>query len=260
VTTEDIIVHIFCYVDDALGVVPKEPLAKLHPSEVVTIGILFALKGGHFHAFYRWLKRDYDGLFGGLPERTRLLRQLQRHEDLTDHLLCEPSLLCVADSYPIELIFPIRQGRSAQQVGGKGKDKGRWSVGVKLAWVVNTFGDVCGWSWQPMNQPDQDFLPLLAMFDQESVVMTDFGFRCAAGIPTNVKICKKGTWNERIAIETIFSLMTVICKAKKIHHRAAAYIQARLAYMAATFNVCLALFHTLHDADPFKISIAEFSL
>lgn len=33
----------------------------------VTIGILFALKGGHFCAFYRWLKRDFAALFAGLP-------------------------------------------------------------------------------------------------------------------------------------------------------------------------------------------------
>ena len=53
-TTEDIIVHIFCHVDNALLKIAKHGNAKLYPSEVVTIGILFALKGGHFHAFYRW--------------------------------------------------------------------------------------------------------------------------------------------------------------------------------------------------------------
>ena len=38
-------------------------------------------------------------------------------------------MLNVVDSYPIELIFPIRAGRSQQQFGAKSKDKGRWSVG-----------------------------------------------------------------------------------------------------------------------------------
>ena len=45
-TTEDIIIHIFCSVDDQMGKVEKVPQADLYPSEVVTIGILFALKGG----------------------------------------------------------------------------------------------------------------------------------------------------------------------------------------------------------------------
>ena len=43
VTTEDIIIHIFCVVDDGLNGVQKVVPAKLYPSEVVTIGLLFAL-------------------------------------------------------------------------------------------------------------------------------------------------------------------------------------------------------------------------
>src|SRR5579864_3805900 len=124
-TTEMIIIGIFCVVDDGMKEVEKHPQAKLYPSELVTIGILFALKGGHFRAFYRWLKRDFDGLFGGLPDRTTLLRQMRAQEDYTDHLLAQPSTLNVVDSYPIELIFPIRAGRSKQQLGTKSKDKGR---------------------------------------------------------------------------------------------------------------------------------------
>src|SRR2546422_9218571 len=79
-TTEDIILQIFCIVDDEMNEMPKHSQAKLYPSELVTIGILFALKGGHFRAFYRWLKRDYDALFAGLPDRTRLQRLLVTHQ------------------------------------------------------------------------------------------------------------------------------------------------------------------------------------
>src|SRR6266496_242522 len=102
-TTEDIIIHIFYHVDNGLSNIEKHPLSKLYPSEVVTIGILFALKGGHFRAFYRWLKRDYDGLFGGLPERTVLLRQLKTQQVHTDLLMAAPSLMNVVDSFPMEL-------------------------------------------------------------------------------------------------------------------------------------------------------------
>ena len=55
-TTEDIIIYIFCQVDDQMPEMGKHTQAKLYPSELVTIGILFALKGGYFRAFYRWLK------------------------------------------------------------------------------------------------------------------------------------------------------------------------------------------------------------
>lgn len=260
-TTEDIIIHIFCLVDDALKGIAKDPCAKLYPSEVVTIGILFSLKGGRFRAFYRWLKRDYNALFGGLPHRTALQRQLREQQDHTDLLLAQPSVLNVADSYPIELLFPIREGRSKQQVGTKGKDKGRWSIGLKLCWIINTFGQVCGWIWDGMNCPDQDFLDFFEEYDEQAIILADWGFRCAQGVPANVKICKKGTWNDRMPVETTFSLLTVVCNAKKIFHRAEDYIEARLAYMAAMFNVLLKLFHQLHpDESLFKMSIAEFSL
>ncbi len=44
--TEDIIAHLFCPIDDRLKFVPKHPQADLYPSEIVTIGALFTLKGG----------------------------------------------------------------------------------------------------------------------------------------------------------------------------------------------------------------------
>ncbi len=59
-TTEDIIITIFCDVDDHLPEITKHSQAKLYPSELVTIGILFALKGGYFRAFYRWLPSPVD--------------------------------------------------------------------------------------------------------------------------------------------------------------------------------------------------------
>ncbi|MBT7601464.1 MAG: transposase, partial [Anaerolineae bacterium] len=42
-TTEDIIIQIFCRVDDQMPDIKKHPQAKLYPSELVTIGILFSL-------------------------------------------------------------------------------------------------------------------------------------------------------------------------------------------------------------------------
>ncbi len=71
-TTEEFIIAVFCEIDDRMPKMPKHSQAKLYPSELVTIGVLFSLKGGYFRAFYRWLKRDYEALFAGLPDRTRL--------------------------------------------------------------------------------------------------------------------------------------------------------------------------------------------
>src|SRR5437870_10720160 len=112
-TTLDFITELFCRVAERSREVPKHPLSKLYPSELVTIGLLFALKGVGNRAFYRWLKRDWRHCFPQLPERTRLFRLLQVHQDWTNLFLADPTVLGVADSYGIELLHPIREGRSA---------------------------------------------------------------------------------------------------------------------------------------------------
>ena len=260
-TTEDIIIHIFYQVDEQLPPLTKHPQAKLYPSELVTIGILFVLKGSHFRAFYRWLKRDYDELFAGLPERTRLLRLLKAHQAWGELLLAEPSFFTVLDSYPIELLFPIREGRSSKQIGKKGRDKGRWRVGIKLCWLLNDIGKIVAWDYDTMNVHDQHFHTLIEPLEGQTIVLADSGFYARDGIPENLKLCPKGTWNERMVVETALSMVTIVCGLKHLYHRARSYLRAHLASVAAMFNVLLELFHQLHPAsDPFQMSIAEFSL
>ena len=49
-TTGDIILYIFILVDDSMPYIAMHSQAKLYPSELVTIGILFSLKGGSFQS------------------------------------------------------------------------------------------------------------------------------------------------------------------------------------------------------------------
>ncbi len=69
-TTIELTTALFCQVDDHLSGLLKHPEAHLWPSEVGTLGLLHALKGGGNRAFYHWLTRDYRPLFPHLPERT----------------------------------------------------------------------------------------------------------------------------------------------------------------------------------------------
>lgn len=262
-TTEEFIIAVFCEVDDRMPKIPKHPQAKLYPSELVTIGVLFALKGGYFRAFYRWLKRDYDGLFGGLPERSRLQRALVTHRQWCAHFLAQPSFFTVIDSYGIELIHPIREGRSPRQIGKKGKSNWRWIVGLKLCWLLNDAGQVVGWDWDTANVHDQVFLPLVAALEDESIVLADSGFNDAEGIPANLKLCPRGTWNERMLVETALSLVTMVCHLKKVFHRTCAHFEARLAYVVAMFNTLLGLNRTLQpEADPQDrlLHLAQYAL
>ena len=114
-TTWDLITALFYHVDEQLHDMPKHPEAHLWPSEVVTLGVLHALKGVGNRAFHRWLTRDYRALFPRLPERTRLFRLFKTHQAWTQLFLAAPTVLGVIDTYGIELIHPMREGRSPQQ-------------------------------------------------------------------------------------------------------------------------------------------------
>jgi hypothetical protein len=70
-TTVDFITELFCRVAEQITD-PKHSQAKLYPSEVVTLALLYTLKGCGQRAFWRWLTRDYRPLFPNLPDRTRL--------------------------------------------------------------------------------------------------------------------------------------------------------------------------------------------
>jgi hypothetical protein len=119
VTTWDLIIALFYHVDEQLHDIPKHPEAHLWPSEVVTLGLLHALKGVGNRAFYRWLTRDYRMLFPRLPERTRLFRLFKTHQHWTRAFLAAPTVLGVIDTYGIELIHPMREGRSPRQIGSQ---------------------------------------------------------------------------------------------------------------------------------------------
>ena len=262
-TTEDFIIELFCWVDDHMPTVPKHPQARLYPSELVTIGLLFALKGGYFRVFYRWLKRDYARLFAGVPERTRVQRLLNTHQNWCASFLAEPTFFTVIDSYGIELIHPIREKRSERQIGKKGKSNWRWIVGMKLCWLVNDRGQVVSWAWDTANVHDQVFLPLVAALEDESIVLADTGFKDADGMPANLKLCERGTWNERMLVETALSLVTMVCHLKKVFHRTRHHFQARLAYVAALFNAILGLNRRLEpQANPQDrlLHLAQYAL
>lgn len=262
-TTEDFIIELFCWVDDQMPKVEKHPQAKLYPSELVTIGLLFALKGGYFRAFYRWLCRDYAPLFAGVPERSRLQRLLLTHHPWCTHFLAQPSFFTVIDSYGIELIHPIREQRSPRQIGKKGKSNWRWIIGLKLCWLINDRGRVVNWAWDTANVADQVFLPLVQALEGQTIVLADIGFQAANGVPANLKLCRRGTWNERMLVETVLSLITTVCHLKKVFHRTRHHFQARLAYVAALFNGLLDLNRQLHPEAALHdrlLHLAQFAL
>ena len=260
-TTEELITALFYEVDEQLGAIPKHPAAHLWPSEVVTLGLLHALKGGGNRAFYRWLTRDYRPLFPQLPERTRLFRLLKTHHDWTRTFLAAPTVLGVIDTYGIELIHPMREGRSPQQIGRKGLSNHRWIVGGKLCLLLNQYGLVVGWTCATANVADNTFQWLIRQVDGHMIVLSDTAFHAAEGDPTNLKLCQRGEWEERMLVETVLSMRTLVCHCNKVMHRVWAYLQARLACTRAAFNVLVQWHGFPPTASGFvPLSIAECSL
>ena len=82
-TTIDFITRLFYEVDEQLRAMPTHPEAHRWPREVVTLGLLHALKGVGNRAFYRWLTRDSRPLFPRFPERTRRFRLFMTRQDWT---------------------------------------------------------------------------------------------------------------------------------------------------------------------------------
>src|SRR5256712_7444587 len=196
-TTIDFITALFWQVDDHLAGLPKHPDARLWPSEVVTLGLLHALKGVGNRAFYRWLTRDYRTLFPRLPERTRLFRLFRTHQDWTQVFLAAPTVLGVIDTYGIELIHPMREGRSPQQIGRKGLSNHRWIVGGKLCLLLNHYGFVGAWARDTAHVADNTFQWLIRQCEEGMRFLRGTGFHTPEGGPSNLKPCQLGRREER---------------------------------------------------------------
>ena len=207
------------------------------------------------------MTRDYRPLFPRLPERTRLFRPLPDPSGLDAAFLAAPTVLGVIDTSGIELIHPTRAGRSPQQIGRKGLSNHRWMVGSTLCLLLNQYGLVVAWACATANVADNTFQWLIQQFEERMIVLSDTGFHATEGDPANLKLCQRGEWQDRLLVETVLSMLTVVCHCKKVMHRVWAYFQARLAFTMAAYNVLVQWYGLVPNAYGFvPLSIANFSL
>jgi hypothetical protein len=259
--TEDFLIELYCRVDDKMVGVKKHKQASLYPSEVVTLAEVFVTKGIGPRAFSRWLTGNYRYLFPHLPSRTRVFRLFCSHRQWGARFLAATTVLGVIDAYGIELIHPMREGRSEQQIGKKGKSNHRWIIGGKLCWLLNQWGLVVKWAADTANGSDRVFHALLKAVQEHRIVLSDTGFHAKADDPPNLKGCPRGTWNSRMLIETVLSMLTTVCHLKKLTHRVWTYVEMHLGVMMATFNPLGQGNGWKPDQTGFfPLSLAEFSL
>ena len=117
------------------------------------------------------------------------------------------------------------------------------------------------WECATANVPDNTFQGLGRQFEEQMIVLSDTAFHAAAGDPPNLKLCPRGEWEDCMLVETVLSMLTLVCHCKKVMHRGWAYFQARLAFTMAAFNVLVRWHGFQPNASGFvPLSIAEFSL
>lgn len=112
---------LFCPIDDRLKYVPKHPGAELYPGDSRDDRLLVYAQ-----------RRTIPALLSLAPARVLALVSLLAGSDATakivghasnwaDRFLAAPTFFTVTDNYGIELIHPMREGRSEKQIGRKGK-------------------------------------------------------------------------------------------------------------------------------------------
>jgi hypothetical protein len=250
------IILLFCLVDECTGELEQHGNAKLHPSEIVTLALLKRMTGKAYRRFLVWLKTT--GLFPRLPDYTRLCRLFKSYREVIDvfsrQLGCIPIDCAVLDSVHCEVIHPIREGRGTHWVG-KNKSKGRWMVGMRVVAVVSPGGDILDWTLGPSNIHDKHFAWIVEHFEVQ--VLSDTGFHSKEGDPENLKICQRGEQNERMVVESVFSLLKRLLGLNQIQAKTRQGFELAVSSIFALFNMLLEMNRRL-DLHTKKPAIAHF--
>ena len=116
------------------------------------------------------------------------------------------------------------------------------------------------WDLSTVNVHDSEFHDLVER-QTETLQLVDSGFHAREGDPKNMKVCKRGERNERMLVETVFSMMSRYFKMKHISCRVWEYLEARIAYIVGAFNIMIQLFGLKPDENGFiPLHLPQFGL
>ncbi len=65
------------------------------------------------------------------------------------------------------------------------------------------------------NVADNSFQWLMQQVDGRMIVLSDTGFHAAEGDPNNLKLCQRGEWQDRMLVETVLSMLTLVAGSGK---------------------------------------------
>ena len=91
--------------------------------------------------------------------------------------------------------------------------------------------------------------------------LADVNFAKADWFPSNLRLCQRGEWNSRMLLETILSMLTLVCHFKKVMDRRWDCFKTRVGFTMALFNLLIQWDGLPVLDDGFgPLSIAQFSL
>jgi hypothetical protein len=88
-----------------------------------------------------------------------------------------------------------------------------------LCLLLNQWGLVVAWECATANVADNTFQWLIRQFEEQMIVLSDTAFHAAEGDPTNLKLGPRGEWEDRMLVETVLSMLTLVCHFKRVMHR-----------------------------------------
>lgn len=139
------------------------------------------------------------------------------------------------------MIHPRREGRSEQQYCKKGKSNHRWIVGAKFCPLIDARGQIIDWDFDTANVHDSTFTHLAEQYTTVQV-LADGGFHrseARGGDPDNLTICQQGEEDQRMIIETVFSLWAGTLNLKKTTTRTKSHLEALLGFAVAAYNLII---------------------
>ena len=86
----------------------------------------------------------------------------------------------------------------------------------RLCLLLNQWGLIVGWACATAHVADTTFQWLVRQFEDQMIVLSDTAFHAAEDDPTNLTLCQRGKWEDRMVVETVLSMLTLVCHCKKV--------------------------------------------
>src|SRR6266542_3485427 len=90
---------------------------------------------------------------------------------------------------------------------------------LKLGLLLNQYGLVVAWACATTHVAANTFPWLVWQCEERMIVLSDTTFHATEGDPTNLKLCQRGARDDRMLVETVLSMRTLVRHCKKAMHR-----------------------------------------